>query len=177
MIIKKELKNKIIMGIDPSINNCGIAIFKNGLPVFYDLFHPKKIKGQSIVTTQKLKKRKESLDYIDKSISLRDQIKIVIKKYKVTHLIIEVPEYFGYSGYMARESGAVHKLTFICGVLVGIENVIVVPINPSSYRFQMPKPVIQNRMQLHMPKLDIFSIDHNVVDALSLCWWYTFGKI
>jgi hypothetical protein len=62
-------------------------------------------------------------------------------------------------------------------MLAGIENVVIVPVNPTSYRFQMPKPVIQRRMQLHLPELDIFSIDHNVTDALSLCWWYIFGKI
>ncbi len=176
MIIKKEVNNKIILGIDPSINTCGAAIFKNGKFIHCELIQPKKKKGQKINTSQNIiGKNKSDLNYIDKSRLIFFRVCELVKKFKVQLIILEVPEFFGVAGYLSRETGSVFKLTFISGMIASLDNVICV--NPSAYRGQMPKHVIQNRMQKNMSDLDIFGIDHNVIDALSLCWWYTYGKI
>lgn len=174
MLIKKKLK-QMIMAFDTSINTCGVAVYKNGKPIFYDLLKPVLDKSKVISTDQKVKTSKKSLDYVDKSRSIFIQAFRLTLKYHPDVVVVEVPEYYGVSAYLARESGSLFKLTFISGMLMTLSGSIA--INPTTWKGQMPKTVTQNRLALNLPKIDIMGMDHNICDALGIGWWYTFGKL
>jgi hypothetical protein len=175
VMIKTNLKNKTVMALDTSINTAGVAIFKKGKPIFYDLLKPVLDKSKIISTDQKVKTSKKSLDYVDKSKSIFVQAFKLTLKYHPDVIVVEVPEYYGVSAYLARESGSLFKLTFVSGMLMALPNAIA--INPTTWKMQMPKVVVQNRLNLTYPKLDIMGLDHNIVDALGIAYWTIYGKV
>lgn len=174
-MIKKDLKDKTIMAIDTSINTAGVAIYKKGKLIFYDLLKPKLDKSKIISTDQKVKTSKKSLDYVDKSRSIFIQALKLTKQYVTDVVVVEVPEYYGVSAYLARESGSLFKLTFVSGMLMTLSGAIA--INPTTWKGQMPKTVTQNRLALNLPKIDIMGMDHNICDALGIGWWAIHGKL
>lgn len=173
------------ISIDPSINNCGYAVFNDKKLVEYDILHPSSRK----------------LTYLEKS---REMIKAIIdiceytSKYdypwKDVQLITEVPQHFGTGGYLARESGDVYKLTFVCGMIYNITpNVIA--YTPNEWKAQLPKCVIRARIsRLREYKLPLYKkekkkcidcgqmhlehdMDHNILDAIGIGIRHIHGKI
>jgi hypothetical protein len=89
--------------------------------------------------------------------------------------VTEVPEHFGTKGYIARETGSVYKLTFVCGMIYGITD-NVVGYKPSKWKGQVSKEVTRNRLIRDYPEKDIANLDHNVVDAIGIGCKYIFGR-
>lgn len=161
-----ELKTlKSCVSVDPSINNCGIAIYIDNELKTYDLLHPSK----------------ENLDstYLVKARDMCNKIRAIYLKVKEIDskvvLVTEIPEHFGTSGYIARETGSVFKLTFVCGMIYGIAD-NVVPYQPSKWKGQVSKEVIRNRLVRDFPdNKDIATLDHNIVDAIGIGYKYIYG--
>jgi hypothetical protein len=170
------LKNKIIMAVDPSINTAGVAIFAGKYLQFADLIKPRKILGKEVSTDQTVKKTSKVIDYVDKARSVFTQIKKLNKDYSVELVVLEVPDYWGVAGYMARESGAVFKLMFVVGMLASLDNVFAV--NPQGWKGQLKKHHVANRLRLIYKEIKNEEIkDHNVIDAIGIAHWYLYGKV
>lgn len=148
-----------ILSIDPSINQCGWAVFTDNKLRLYGL----------------LSSELKDADYIEKSRAIFARIKTNAKKYKVDVIVLEVPEHFGVSGYIARESGSIFKLTFLCGMICSLDNVVTTP--PRGWKGQLPKEVMRNRYIKEWPQLDIANMDHNTLDAIGIGRWYANKKV
>lgn len=175
MLIIKGAKDLTIMAIDTSINTLGVAVYKKSKLTYYDLVKPIFDKKKVVDTSQQVKKSKKSIDYVDKSKSMYQQMQKLNILYSPDKIIIEVPEYYGHAAYMSRESGSLFKLTFVAGMLMALPHTFA--INPTTWKGQMSKTIVQNRMALNMKKLDIMGMDHNIVDAISIGWWAIHGKV
>lgn len=156
----------LIIAVDSSINFCGISIFDMRV-----------LKAESkLLHSQLLTPKVKSDEWIDKSMNIYEQIRSICLRSKGYYkLIIETPEYWGAAGYLARESGAVLKLMFLCGQLSTLNNSYI--INPSTWKQQLPKEVVRNRLIKLYPKLDIKNMNHNVMDAIGIGHWFIHGKI
>jgi hypothetical protein len=164
------------MAVDPSINTAGIAIFKGKDLQHVDLIRPRKIFGKTISTEQTVKTNSKIIDYVDKARSVYNQIKKLKNDYSVELVVLEVPDYFGVAGYMARESGAVFKLMFVTGMIASFDN--VVGVNPQSWKGQMKKHVVANRLRLIYKEIKNEEIkDHNIIDAVGIGHWFLYKKI
>lgn len=177
------------IAIDPSINNLGLAVFKNKTLIEHKLLKPSK----------GLRKA----HYLDKCRDLVEQITSIHSKFSKkgkTKLVTEIPMHFGSTaerGFLARESGSVYKLTFICGMIYNIAK-DVQAYEPREWKGQMPKDVVGKRLQLDYPKLHImlkdkkgefvyhmengkkvfdFSMNHNIVDAIGIGHRYLHGRV
>ena len=122
------MKMKRILAIDPSINFCGVAVFKFG-----------KLDEHALLTPLI-----KSDDWVEKAKDIYRQINIIHAKYDIDERVVETPTYWGAAGYLARESGAIMKLMFLCGMLVSWNNSIV--IFPNTWKGQLPKEVVRNRL-------------------------------
>ena len=163
---------KSCVAIDPSINNCGMAIFLDDVLVAHDLLHPSR---ETIALNQK-----DSEHYRAKSRDICNQIRRIYETVKArdpkTVLVTEVPEHFGNSGYISRETGSVFKLTFVCGMIYGIAE-DVVAYQPSKWKGQLSKEVVRNRLIKDYPNRDIDKLDHNIVDAIGIGHKYIRGAV
>lgn len=157
-------KIKRIITIDPSINFTGMAIFYNKKLIGYGLLQPK-YKGD---------------DYIEKSFSIYKQVRILIKNNSIDTMIIEVPDNFGTAGYLARESGSVQKLTFVCGMLISLKiKINVVFLLPREWKGQLPKKTVYNRLNKlnYYKDLDFHKINNNIADAIAIGHFYLHGRV
>ena len=157
--------NKYIISIDPSINFCGYAIHKNKSLVTYGLIRPSS----------------KQEDFVAKSKDIINKIKTIISQFPfkgdyVYRIVIELPQYFGVAGFMARESGAIPKLMFLCGMIVGLKNNVVL-LTPNDWKGQLPKDVVNNRLRKIYSKVDIANLDHNIVDAIGIGHYYINTKV
>ena len=153
-----------LIAIDPSINDMGCAIFKNKKLISGELLKPRKL-GE------------KSKDHILKSRALLSAIKERrrLLKSKKVDIILEIPEYHGVAGYLARESGSIFKLTFLCGMICSMKDVIT--YTPSGWKGQLSKEVTQNRLAKYYPKKNIKELNHNIVDAIGIGHKHIFGRV
>ena len=150
------IKHKYVLSVDPSINYCGMAIHRrNGDLVVYKLLRPSS----------------KSDDHLKKSRNIYNQVQVLLNTYPKTQLIIECPQYWGAAGYLARESGALFKLTFLCGMLFSLSD-DVIAVTPNDWKHQLPKHVVNNRLRKIYPDIDIANTDHNIVDAIGIGHFY-----
>lgn len=169
------MNKKYLVSIDPSINFLGYAVFENKELIEYDL----------------LKSKVREDHYLDKC---REMVKSIIDICEYTsqelfpwndlQIVTEIPQHFGSGaerGYLARESGSVFKLTFLCGMIYNIKN-NVVSYEPRQWKGQLPKDVVARRLQKHYLKIKIFSkdkfiLDHNICDAIAIGHFHLWGKL
>ncbi len=160
------MKNKDrLMSIDPSINNLGVAVFEGQKLILYKLLHPSKDCRDTPY---------------DKAISLFNKIKDDIKVWSVRRLILEIPEYWAVAGFHARETGAIFKLTFVCGALCTLVNDLeeLKVVTPREWKGQLPKNVVANRLRdSYLPDVDLTKINENVMDAIGIGHFYLYGKV
>lgn len=150
------IKYKYILSIDPSINACGMAVHTYmGKLIEYKLLRPSS----------------KSADHLEKSRDIYNKVKVLLNTYMHTQLIIECPQYWGAAGYLARESGALFKLTFLCGMLFSLSDDVVV-VTPNDWKGQLPKHVVNNRLCKIYPNINIANTDHNIVDAIGIGHFY-----
>ncbi len=160
------MKNKLIytVSIDPSINFCGYAIHKDKELIEYKLLRSS-VKHINFIEKSKYMINKLK-SILDKLVMLKGQIQI----------ITEIPQYWGVAGFMARESGAISKLMFLCGMIVSLqENVIT--LTPNNWKGQLPKDVVNNRLRKIYPDINIKELNHNIVDAIGIGHYYLTNKI
>lgn len=176
--------SKYTIAIDPSINYCGLAVYKKKVLVEYELLRPSKDLRNS--------------HYLMKCRDMIGQIELYYKSYlKKGHvtLVTEIPQHFGAAGYLARESGSVFKLTFICGMIFNIAK-DTVAYEPQEWKGQLPKCVVRKRLSTdkQLSKLDLYgtktilcpdcgrkhkehTMDHNILDAIAIGYKHIFGRV
>lgn len=152
--------NKYVLSIDPSINFLGYAIHKNNALLEYKL----------------LRSSSKHIDFIDKSRYMVNKLKSIINEFSfkgnyTLTIVTEIPQYWGVAGFIARESGAIPKLMFLCGMIMGL-NDKVVALTPNNWKGQLPKNVVNNRLRKEYTNIDIANLDHNIVDAIGIGNYY-----
>lgn len=150
-----------VLAIDPSINNCGIAVFDGKKLVHHELLHPDDM----------------GKDHVDKSKSMFAQIVEFRDAYKIQKIVIEIPTHWATAGYLARESGSIYKVTFVAGMICSLSNIVTV--TPDGWKCQLPKHVVANRLNrmVQYKELNLIKMDHNIVDAIGIGHWYIFGRV
>ena len=158
----KKPKFKYALSIDPSINACGYAVHN---------IKTKKLLDHGLISPKKAIKKKEAMpSFIDKSRYVLDTIQDVMDSYEdnSVQLVLEIPDHWGDQGYLARESGSIYKLTFVCGMICSLSEHIVTYL-PREWKGQMKKEVMQRRLaRFCKGVIDIKSLNHNVVDAIGI---------
>jgi hypothetical protein len=144
---------KYCLSIDPSINNVGWALSKNKKLIKWGIIHPSKNKKET---------------YLKKCRDVTDQIINLYDAQYPTQLVTEIPDHFGDSGYIARESGAILKLAFIAGMIYNISN-DVISYTPNQWKGQLPKHVMTMRLCKIAPYKDMKIIDRKDVYFCKEC--------
>ena len=184
------MKHKYTIAIDPSINNCGYAVFRNKDLVEYNILQPS---SRKIDYLSKAREIVRSIVDICENISNYDHPWL-----EDTQLVTEIPQHFGgnvQKGFLARESGDVYKLTFICGMIYNItENVI--GYTPREWKAQLPKCVVRARIarMKEFKNLPLYikekkhcteckqthhvnDMDHNILDAIGIGIKHIYGSV
>jgi hypothetical protein len=169
MIVKTKVITHRLISIDSSINNLGMALWEmqNKRLMDYRLIHPRV---------------GERGNEYDKSYSMMCQIQEFVNEYSVTHMIMEVPEYWAVGGFEARETGSIGKLLFVCGMIYSLRSVMeeFKLITPRGWKAQLPKEVVAKRLQKHyMDKygIDMIGMNNNVMDGIAIGHFYLYGDV
>lgn len=174
MKAKGKLSYDCVLSIDPSINACGWAIhkIKNKKLVDYGLISPKK----ETTKTEKLS------SYLDKARYVMNRIHNLMDdatgEYGIVQLVTEVPAHFGVAGYLARESGSIYKLTFVCGMIAALDDNVIC-YEPQMWKGQLKKNVCHNRLnkRYESQNIVITDLNHNVADAIGIGYYYLNGRV
>ena len=159
-------EKKSCVSVDPSVNNCGLAVFIDNELVTAELLHPSK----------------ENIDehYSVKARDMYLKVRAIYRKIKdldqKTRLIVEIPEHHGTSAYMSRETGSLYKLTFVCGMIYAIADDSI-GYAPSKWKGQLSKEIVRNRLVRRYPDKAIENLDHNIVDSIGIGHKYLFGSV
>lgn len=148
-----------LLAIDPSINSCGYAVFEHEQisPILYN-----------VISSRVLETKRQ--EYIAKSRAVFEKVRSIQAQFENCKIILEVPEYRK-SAHMARESDAIVKLSFVCGMISALDNVI--HYTPSQWKGQVPKDVMRRRLSGIITDIDIMRIkSHDTVDAIGLGYYY-----
>ncbi len=156
-----------ILAIDPSVNFCGAAVFNE---------NTKELVYHHLIKSVDISEDGDKFAYTLKSKQIVLQLKMmIINKYDIKKIILEVPEYWKVGGFIARESGSIFKLTFICGMIFNIsDDIEYILYSPTMWKKQLPKNVVNNRLQKYY---DVKSMNHNVVDAIGIGHFYLHKNI
>ena len=169
-----------VIAIDPSINDCGYAIFENKKLYDFGVLHPKE-KKDYIIKAQQICKQIREIEYM---MFLNDSD---------TQLVTELQQGFGVAGHMFLETGAVMKLCFTTGMIFGLTT-NAVGYTPDQWKKQLPKCVVRARLARIYPKLPLYTakmikcddckrehkkhdLDHNIVDAIGIGHFHIFGRL
>lgn len=164
----------ILISIDPSINQAGVALFDLG---------KKHLIGAELVTPSKTMKD----DFHLKVYSVYKKILRIVEEYEVDKCAMEIPEHWARAGFIARESGAIFKLSFMCGGLFcKLSDIMPVKlVVPKGWKGQMNKDVVRNRLardyigtkSWQYTKEDWEKLNHNILDGIGIGHWYVFGRV
>lgn len=168
-------KTKTLLAIDPSINFCGIALFDA---------KTKELLDAMLVRPDKVASRDG--EFYDKAFSIYTKVNTVRDECGVNVIACELPDHWSVAGYMARESGSITKLSFICGLFYGMRNDVekFVFALPRQWKGQLSKDVMKNRIESvymgkgkHYTKDEWKDLDHNVCDAIGIGHWQLYGRV
>lgn len=160
----------MLITIDPSINNLGLAVFD--------------IQKKRLVEAVLLRPQDKKGDAYARSYSLYLQIRKFVKKYDTQQIVSETPDHWHVAGFEARESGAIDKLVTICGMIYTLQTIVddVQMVIPRNWKKQFPKEVMKNRIEkYYVPKYydckEWDDLDHNIRDAIGIGHWKLYGRI
>ena len=162
----RPIEAVMTLGVDPSINNCGIAVFRA------DKFQHARL----------LNPDKGITEFYDKCLSIFLQIKDIVEVEGIHNIVLEIPEYWSVAGFMARESGSLFKLNFVCGMIYTLHTSTgIVLVTPRKWKGQLSKSVCKVRLwKKYKGVIDTKEwerLDHNVVDAIGLCHYQLHGRV
>mgnify|MGYP001573732112 FL=1 len=172
----------MLISIDPSINYCGYAVWEETIgktitiPREYGLIRP-----NNGITDQ----YEKAFSVYHKIIKLADGLG---EKYNLRvgyglKMVMEVPAHWNIEGFIARESGNLYKLIFLCGQLSTVTDMDkCFLVFPHKWKGQMKKEVIRNRLAQDYGKVDeefaqkIMDMNHNIMDAIGIGYWYLYKR-
>ena len=166
---------KKLLAIDPSINFCGIALFD---------IKTKKLEDAMLVRPDRIASRDG--EFYDKAFSIYTKVDKVREECGVISVACELPDHWSVAGFMARESGSITKLSFMCGLFYAMRNEVdrFVFALPREWKGQLSKDVMKNRIEQvyvgkgkHYTKDEWEELDHNVCDAIGIGHWRLFGRV
>lgn len=164
-----------LMAIDPSINYCGVALFN---------MKSKKLEDAILIRPAKITQRDG--EFYDKAFSIYTKVDEIRERCDVDQVTCELPDHWAVAGFMARESGSITKLAFMCGLLYGMRNDVdkFVFTLPRGWKGQLSKDVLKNRIAstyagkgMKYSKDEWKDLDHNVVDAIGIGHWRLYGRV
>lgn len=160
----------IFLCIDPSIKSCGVAIFNNSKVIY-----------TTLITTFSMDTN-DPLEYMHKSAIVATVLDSLVEKLKksVFSIVMEVPEYWNVKGFLGRESSALSKLNFVCGVIYGRYYGIAEDIHiytPAKWKWQLPKRVIKNRLRNTYSYVSNYENLKDEIDAIGIGHFHIYGKI
>jgi hypothetical protein len=172
---------KYVLAIDPSLHNCGYAVFKGKKLIKYGLLKLDKEKNWIQRARNVVAGIQNEIDELGWDIQL----------------VTEIPQGFGSTdkGFLARESGSERKLAFLCGMIYNMTP-NTIEYEPRQWKGQLPKCVVRARLSklkqyknlpLYRSKvvecrdckrrhLD-HDLDHNILDAIAIGHFYLYGEI
>lgn len=162
-----------LLAIDPSINNCGVAVFNKKTKQLEDavLVHPDKSVTQNG-------------EWYDKAYSIYTKVNTIREKCKVTTIAIERPDHWNVAGFAARESGSIEKLAFLVGLIYSMRDSIsdFKVFLPREWKGQLSKDVVRNRLTAaytkeKYSKKEWAILDHNILDAIAIGHFILFGRV
>lgn len=158
---------KKIIAIDPGTRNCGYSIFNDtNLNILeYGLFSSNNKNKYTELN---------KMNWLNNCKNIISNIEDMYYKTNFYKLILEYPEYWsGSSGYAARESGSIFKLTFLCGgIYFTFCNMCkVVLVTPSQWKGQLKKDTVKRRLEKIYPELKKKKINHNTMDAIGIGYY------
>jgi len=157
-----------LMAIDPSINQCGIAI--------YNIDTKELLKYFLLTSKEVIHNKDDNLEYIIKGLSIYNQILKIKNDENINLIVLEFPEYWRVAGFVARESGALFKLVSVCGMISTIQPIILV--SPSDWKKQLPKEVTHRRLtKFYGDSIVTVKLNHNIVDAIGIGHFWLHGKV
>lgn len=166
MRVLARARGEVILAVDPSVRFCGVAVFRDGRLVTSDLLSPRNA-------------RREEDEYL-RAADVYRQVRSVYDLYTCTRMVLEVPAHWATEGFVARESGNLQKLIFLCGMLSTIATRTTL-VQPHEWKGQMKKKVMRNRFLEdygHFYRgVDLAKVNHNVMDAIGLGHFYLYGKV
>lgn len=179
-------KPKFTIAIDPSINNLGYAVFDEKTLVEYDILHP---------SSRKIDYLSKAREMVSDVINICEYTSEISFPWKDVQIVMEIPQHFGVGGYLARESGDVYKLTFVCGMLYNITD-NVIGYTPREWKAQLPKCVVRARIarMKEFKNLRLYKetkkkcvdckqvhyehdMDHNILDAIGIGIKHLYGRV
>lgn len=144
----------MIIILDPSINETGYAIFR---------------KNRSLHSYGVLYGNKKCSSWMEKaySVALKAEALRTYCNEELVAVIYEMPQIWQSArGQISKESGALEKLYYVCGIIQGMFKSRAIPIFVSEWKGQLPKSVIQEKM-IAKYKLPSNVSDHET-DAIGL---------
>ena len=166
---------KTLLAIDPSVNNCGIALFDR---------KTKKLVDALLVRPDKIAKRDG--EFYDKAFSIYNKVVKVQTECDVVEVVCELPDHWSVAGFQARESGSIEKLAFMCGLFYAMRNDVeqFTYTLPRGWKGQLSKDVTKNRIERdYVGKGKNYTadewknLDHNVCDAIGIGHWRLHGRV
>lgn len=164
-----------LMAIDPSINYCGVAIFN---------MKSRALEDAILVKPDRIAQRDG--EFYDKAFSVYMKVTTIQDKCSIDQVACELPDHWSVAGFMARESGSITKLSFICGLLYGMRNEVdkFVFTLPRGWKGQLSKDVLKNRIESvyagkgkKYTKEEWKDLNHNIVDAIGIGHWRLYGRV
>ena len=152
-----KIKNNTILAIDPGTLNCGYCFMTEGMSlVEYGLIKTKEI------------------TWLKNCENVWFRLQELYFERWPKHIIIEYPElHAGMMALAARESGAIFKLSFLCGGMYSMfnETSSIEIVKPSTWKGQLPKEVVRKRLYKIYPEIKNKDLDHNIVDAIGIGYY------
>ena len=148
---------KTIMSIDPGIHNCGYCFMtENQKLISYGLINSKENKWYDNCKHVWFKLYENYTKQFPKTVYI---------EYPTHHA--------GMMAFAARESGALAKLTFLCGGIYSLlsEIATVELITPSQWKGQLKKEMVRKRLYNIYPEISKLDLDHNIVDAIGIGYY------
>lgn len=145
-----------VFAIDPSINRCGWCLMSNDYKTLQFGLIKSKHKGAWYAHASEIVKE------LTKKTS----------KYNADLILLELPAHWSSGrGFIARESGALYKLVFICGMIYDrMDNVRM--LHPHQWKGQLSKEIVMKRLTDKFKHRVSTAEDHNVYDAIGIAYSY-----
>lgn len=145
-----------VFSIDPSINRCGWCLMSRDYTTI----------DFGLIKSTKL------LSFQDRASEVTKKLRFISKTKTFDITLLELPAHWSSGrGFVARESGALYKLSFICGMIFSQFNNVEL-VFPHTWKGQLSKEIVTKRLRDKFKDKVSAAEDHNVYDAIGIAYSY-----